>query len=219
MRTVGLSIPDVVREIITRNRSIHDCMAMDVINYTALAVKIQPQVEKQIGNAVQLNTIVVAIKRYADAFEKNENVVDEPVLKDARLSMTDRIMGMRWTMKDLLDRDMAKMFAEAEKAFSNSEFFRLGDSFTVLADDSDVTRRIFQNFPKENLYSSGLAKIRIQVPEQNRADILSFVTGILHRNSIELVDALFSRNGIVLFLKEDQAPLAYEKLRSEIPRQ
>jgi len=219
VRTVGLSIPDVVREIITRNRSIHDCMAMDVINYTALAVKIQPQVEKQIGNAVQLNTIVVAIKRYADAFEKNENVVDEPVLKDARLSMTDRIMGMRWTMKDLLDRDMAKMFAEAEKAFSNSEFFRLGDSFTVLADDSDVTRRIFQNFPKENLYSSGLAKIRIQVPEQNRADILSFVTGILHQNSIELVDALFSRNGIVLFLKEDQAPLAYEKLRSEIPRQ
>ncbi|PBO83955.1 MAG: hypothetical protein COB91_01000 [Nitrosopumilales archaeon] len=219
MRTVGLSIPDVVREIITRNRSIHDCMAMDVINYTALAVKIQPQVEKQIGNAVQLNTIVVAIKRYADAFEKNENVVDEPVLKDARLSMTDRIMGMRWTMKDLLDRDMAKMFAEAEKAFSNSEFFRLGDSFTVLADDSDVTRRIFQNFPKENLYSSGLAKIRIQVPEQNRADILSFVTGILHRNSIELVDALFSQNGIVLFLKEDQAPLAFEKIRSEIPRQ
>ena len=219
MRTVGLSIPDVVREIITRSRSIHDCMAMDVINYTALAVKIQPQVEKQIGNAVQLNTIVVAIKRYADAFEKNENVVDEPVLKDARLSMTDRIMGMRWTMKDLLDRDMAKMFAEAEKAFSNSEFFRLGDSFTVLADDSDVTRRIFQNFPKENLYSSGLAKIRIQVPEQNRADILSFVTGILHRNSIELIDALFSQNGIVLFLKEDQAPLAFEKIRSEIPRQ
>ncbi len=219
MRTVGLSIPDVVREIITRNRSIHDCMAMDVINYTALAVKIQPEVEKQIGNPVQLNTIVVAIKRYADAFEKNEEVVDEPVLKDARLSMTDRIMGMQWTMKDLLDQDMAKMFAEAEKGFSNSEFFRLGDSFVVLADDTDVTRRIFQNFPKENLYSSGLAKIRIQVPEQNRADILSFVTGILHRNSIELVDALFSQNGIVLFLKEDQAPLAFEKIRSEIPRQ
>ena len=34
---------------------------------------------------------------------KNENVVTEPVLKDARLSMTDRIMGMQWTMKDILD--------------------------------------------------------------------------------------------------------------------
>ena len=218
MRTVGISVPDVVREIITRNRSIHDCMAMDVINYTALAVKIHPEVEKQIGNPIHLNTIVVAIKRYADAFEKNENVIAEPVLKDARLSMTDRIMGMQWTMKDLLDQDMAKMFAEAEKAFSNSEFFRLGDSFRVLTDDSDATRRVFQSFPKENLYRSGLAKIKISVPEQNRADVVSYVTDILHQNGIELIDALFSQDGIVLILKEDQAPFAYEKLRSEIPR-
>jgi len=218
MRTVGLSVPDVVREIITRIRSIHDCMAMDVINYTALAVKIHPEVEKQIGNTIHLNTIVVAIKRYADVFEKNENVIAEPVLKDARLSMTDRIMGMQWTMKDILDQDIAKMLGEAEKALTNSEFFRLGDSFRILADDSDVTRKIFQNFPKENVYSSGLAKIRIQVPEQNRADVVSYVTEILHRNGIDLVDALFSRDGIVLILKEDQAPIAYEKLRTEIPR-
>ena len=183
----GLSVPEVVREMITRNRSIHDCMKMDVINYTALAVKIQPEVEKQLGNSVHLNTIVVAIKRFGDSFVGSENVTDEPVLKDARLSMTDRIMGMQWTMKDLLDQDMAKMFAEAEKAFSNSEFFRLGDSFRVLTDDSDDTRRIFQSFPKENLYSSGLAKIKISVPEQNRADVVSYVTEILHQNGIEPV--------------------------------
>ena len=214
----GLSVPEVVREIITRNRSIHDCMKLDVINYTALAVKIQPEVEKQLGNSVHLNTIVVAIKRFGDSFVGSENVTDEPVLKDARLSMTDRIMGMQWTMKDLLDQDMAKMFAEAENVFSNSEFFRLGDSFRVLTDDSDDTRRVFQSFPKENLYSSGLAKIKISVPEQNRADVVSYVTEILHQNGVELIDALFSQDGIVLILKEDQAPFAYEKLRSEIPR-
>jgi len=218
MRIAGLSIPEVVRDIITRNRSIHDCMKMDVINYTALAVKIQPDIEKQLGNSVHLNTIVVAIKRYADSFEGSEDITEEPVLKDARLSMTDRIMGIQWTMKDLIDQDMGKMFAEAEKAFSNSEFFRLGDSFRILTDDSDDTRRIFSSFPKENLCSSGLAKIKISVPEQNRADVVSYVTEILHRNGIVLVDALFSQDGIVLILKEDQAPLAYEKLRSEIPR-
>ena len=218
MRIAGLSIPEVVRDIITRNRSIHDCMKMDVINYTALAVKIQPDIEKQLGNSVHLNTIVVAIKRYADSFEGSEDITEEPVLKDARLSMTDRIMGIQWTMKDLIEQDMGKMFAEAEKAFSNSEFFRLGDSFRILTDDSDDTRRIFSSFPKENLYSSGLAKIKISVPEQNRADVVSYVTEILHRNGIVLVDALFSQDGIVLILKEDQAPLAYEKLRSEIPR-
>jgi hypothetical protein len=218
MRTIGLSVPEAVRDIITRNRSIHDCIKMDVINYTALAVKIQSDVEKQLGNSVHLNTIVVAIKRYADSFEGSEDVTEDPVLKDARLSMTDRIMVMQWTMKDLIDQDMAKMFGESEKAFSNSEFFRLGDTFRILTDDSDDTRRIFATFPKENLYSSGLAKIKISMPKQNRADIVSYVTEILHRNGVVIVDALFSQDGIVLILNADQAPLAYEKLRSEIPR-
>ena len=56
------------------------------------------------------------------------------------------------------------------------------------------------------------------MPEQNRADVVSYVTEILHQNGIELIDALFSQDGIVLILKEDQAPFAYEKLRSEISR-
>ena len=81
MRLVNTSVPDAVREIITQNRSIYDCMKMDVINYTALAVKIQPVVEKHLGGQVNLNTIVVAIKRYSDSFEQKDEVKKESVLK------------------------------------------------------------------------------------------------------------------------------------------
>ena len=95
MRLVGMSVPEVVREIITRNRSVYDCMKMDLINYTALAVKIQPEIEKMLGNSVNLNTIVVAIKRYSDSFEQKENVSDESVLKDARLSVKDGLIDVR----------------------------------------------------------------------------------------------------------------------------
>ena len=159
---------------------------------------------------------MVAIKRYADSFQDEEEVVEEPLLKDARFSLTDKILGMQWTMNDLINEDMGKMFAEAQNAFSNSSFFKLGDSFRILVDDSDDARRIFQTFPKENLYKDGLAKIKIQVPVQNRANVISYVTDILHHNGIELVDALISQDGIVLILNESEAPLAYEKLRSEI---
>ena len=62
MRISGLSVTEAIREIVTRNRSIYDCMKMDIINYTALAVKIQPNVERQIGKSVNLNTIVVATR-------------------------------------------------------------------------------------------------------------------------------------------------------------
>ena len=162
MRTSGVSMPEVVREIITRNRSIYDCMKMDVINFTALAVKIQPDVEKTMGGPVHLNTIVVAIKRYADSFETTNEMIDEPVLKDARLTLTDGIMGIQWNMVDAGD-EMTKMLNEFHKEFTDSEFFRFGDSFRILAEDSDKVRRMFQSLPKENQYNSGLAKIKVAV--------------------------------------------------------
>ena len=218
MRTTGVSVPEVVREIITRNRSIYECMKMDVINYTALAVKIQPDVEKTIGNSVNLNTIVVAIKRYADSFVDKEEVSDEPVLKNARLSLTDGIMGIQWNMGDAGD-EMAKMLNEFHKEFSDSEFFRLGDSFRILTEDSDRVRRMFQSLPKENEYNSGLAKIKVSVPpNHNRSDIMSFVTEILHYNGIDMADALFTQDGLVIVLKEEDAPRAYEMLRAQISR-
>ena len=218
MRTTGVSVPEVVREIITRHRSIYECMKMDVINYTALAVKIQPDVEKTVGSSVNLNTIVVAIKRYADSFDSSEKVSEEPVLKNARLSLTDGIMGIQWNMVDAGD-EMAKMLNEFHKEFADSEFFRLGDSFRILTEDSDRVRRMFQSLPKENEYNSGLAKIKVSVPpNHSRSDVMSFVTEILHYNGIDMADALFTQDGLVIVLKEEDAPRAYEKLRAQISR-
>ena len=218
MRTTGVSVPEVVREIITRNRSIYDCMKMDLINYTALAVKIQPDVEKTLGNSVNLNTIVVAIKRYADSFESKEEVAEDAVLKDARLTLTDGIMGLSWNMIDAGD-EMAEMLNEFHKEFTDSEFFRFGDSFRILTEDSDRVRRHFQSLPRENQYSSGLAKIKVSVPEgHSRSDVMAFVTEILHYNGIDMADALFTQDGLVIVLKEEDAPRAYEKLRAQISR-
>ena len=218
MRTAGVYVPEVVREIITRNRSIYECMKMDVINYTALAVKIQSDVEKTLGNSVNLNTIVVAIKRYADSFDDSEKISEEPVLKNARLSLTDGIMGIQWNMVDAGD-EMAKMLNKFHKEFSDSEFFRLGDSFRILTEDSDRARQMFQSLPKENEYNAGLAKIKVSVPpNHNRSDIMSFVAEILHYNGIDMADALFTQDGLVIVLKEEDAPRAYEKLRAHISR-
>jgi len=218
MRTSGVSMPEVVREIITRNRSIYDCMKMDVINFTALAVKIQPDVEKTMGGPVHLNTIVVAIKRYADSFETTNEMIDEPVLKDARLTLTDGIMGIQWNMVDAGD-EMTKMLNEFHKEFTDSEFFRFGDSFRILAEDSDKVRRMFQSLPKENQYNSGLAKIKVAVPAgHSRSDVMQFVAEILHYNGIEMADALFTPDGLVIVLQESDAPRAYEKLRAQISR-
>jgi hypothetical protein len=220
MRVSSASIPEVVKEIISKNRSVYDCMKMDLINYTALAVKIQPEIERVLGNSVNLNTVVVAIKRFADSFEIKEEVNEESVLKNARLVLTDGIMDIKFSIKDSNELDPMVILDKFSKVTSNYEFFRVSDSFRFLAEDMDDIRQIFNNFTnRENMFSTGLAKIKISIPvSQNQSDVVSYVAEVLHVNGIELVNAFFSQDNIVIILNERDASRAYEILHSDILR-
>jgi len=220
MRAINVSVPDAVREIITRNRSIYDCVKMDLVNYTALAVKIQKEVEAHVGGSVNLNTIVVAIKRYADSFEEKDEVQNEPVLKNARLSLTDGIADVRFSTDDFEIEDAADLMNRFMQIDPDYEFFRLTDSFRVLTEDVDDVRKLLASFPNQkNFFQTGLAKISIHISDtQNRSDVVSYVSEILHDNGIELVNAYFGQEDIIIVLHEKDAARAYQILRSEISK-
>ena len=220
MRLSTMSVPEVVREIITRNRSVFDCMKMDLINYTALAVKIQPDVERVLGNSVNLNTIVVAIKRFADSLEVKEDVEEQSVLKNARLALTDGIVDIKFSVKDSHGVDPLTILDKFSKITSNYDFFRSSDTFRFLTEDLDDVRQIFETLPnRENIFNTGLAKIRISIPpNQNKSDVVSYVAEVLHANGIELVNAFFSQDNIILILNEKDSSRAYEILHSDILR-
>lgn len=220
MRLTTMSVPEVVREIITRNRSIFDCMKMDLINYTALAVKIQPDVERVLGNSVNLNTIVVAIKRYADSFEVKDEVEEKSVLQNARLALTDGIMDIKFSSGDFEGIDPLTILDKFSKITSNYDFFRSSDSFRFLTEDLAGIRQIFDTLPnREEIFSTGLAKIRISIPtNQNKSDVVSYVAEVLHQNGIELVNAFFSQDSIIIILNEKDASRAYDILHSDIIR-
>jgi len=214
-----MSVPEVVRDVITRNRSIYDCMKMNLINYTALAVKIQPEIEKILGNSVNLNTVVVAIKRYADSFEIKEDIKEESVLKNARLALTDGIMDIKFSVKESNEMDPMAILDKFSKITNNYEFFKT-DSFRFLVEDMEGIRQIFSDVSnRDDMFSTGLAKIRISIPSsQNQSDVVSYVAEVLHANGIELVNAFFSQDNIIIILNEKDAARAYDILHSDILR-
>jgi len=191
---------------------------MDLINYTALAVKIQPDVEKLLGGPANLNTIVVAIKRYADSFEEKEPVKEDLVLHNARLSVTDGIMDVRIPKESFGIAESSALFEQFSKIDPDYEFFRVADSFRFLTEDIADVRKLFESLP--NIQTSyKLTRISISVPSnQNRSDVGSYVADLLHGNGIEWQDAYFSRDKMIITFDTDDAARAYDILRSEISR-
>ncbi len=226
MRTAGTSVPEAVREIIARNRSIYDCMRMDLLNYTALAVRVRPEVERMLGSPVNLNTVVVAIKRYADRLAGEEIPRGEPVLKNARVVLTDGMMDVRFSAEEF-DRlgGAAEILGKFAKMGGDYEFFRLSDSFRFLAEDMEGVREIFRGVRREGeeIFSTGLAKIRIVMPGAaavspggGPSDAVSYVAEILHAAGIELVNAYFGQDSITVIVREKDAARAYGVLRADV---
>ncbi|MFB5616053.1 MAG: ACT domain-containing protein, partial [Nitrosopumilus sp.] len=102
----------------------------------------------------------------------------------------------------------------------NYDFFRISDSFRFLAEDMDDIRQIFSNMPeRDEMFSTGLAKIRISIPNsKNQSDVVSYVAEVLHANGVELVNAFFSQDSITIILNERDSSRAYEILHSDIMR-
>lgn len=100
------------------------------------------------------------------------------------------------------------------------EFFRLTDSFRFLIEDISDARKILESFSSnKNVYQTGLAKITIHLSDsESTSDVVSYVSAILHNNGIDLVNAFFVQDSIVLVLHENDAARAYEILHGEISR-
>ena len=209
MRISGLSVTEAIREIVTRNRSIYDCMKMDIINYTALAVKIQPNVERQIGKSVNLNTIVVAIKRYADSFEQKKDLHDETLLKNARLSLTESMMDINLE-HDAAGSDLTDLLEKFTQITQNYDLIKIPGSFRILTEDMESVRKLLESIPNVmDLSNNRLVRIKITVSEESRADVGSSVIGLLHGNGIEFVDAYFSQENMIITFNREDASRAY----------
>jgi hypothetical protein len=74
MYTYPVSVQQAIREILTSNNIYLQAIKSGIANYTALAQKIKPDVEKITGTQVHAGTIVVAIKRFADALEEVSSI-------------------------------------------------------------------------------------------------------------------------------------------------
>jgi hypothetical protein len=227
-----LSVPQAVRTVLAANNVYIQALSSGIANYTALAQKIKREVEKITGIEVQLGTIVVAIKRFADTLNKEQQEKDKLIinysLQGARMSLTGSIIDVDFEdrgfdeISDILDE-----FFEKESGSYN--IFQTNKQLRLFAEDLEEIRKIASIASKkfDGKITEGLSKIRITVPSYSEDlqqsnpyyNILFLVSDILHDNQIPLHNAFFDRNEIVLILRDKDAARAYELLRAKMSTQ
>ena len=226
------SVPQAVRAVLASNTMYLQALSSGIANYTALAQKIKTEVEKITGIEVQLGTIVVAIKRFADTLNKERQEKDKLIinysLQGARLTLTGSIIDVDFedTAFDEISNILDEFF---EKESGSYNIFQTNKQLRLFAEDLEEIRKIASIASKkfDGKITEGLSKIRITLPSSSEElqqpnpyyNILFLVTDILHDNQIPLHNAFFDHNEIVLILRDKDAARAYELLRAKMSTQ
>jgi hypothetical protein len=218
------SVSKAIKDILFSNSIYLNSLKLGIANYTALAIKIKPEVDRMIGSEVNINTIVVSIKRIADALQRNldlDSITQEEKenLVGARISLTGSILDVEFDKEmeniekvlDLFDRESDIRF----------NIFQSKNHMNLFIENISEIRKIFNNHSQTinpTKIKEGVSMITISLPWEETElrktyQLLSMISNILYNNQISLHNAFFTPNEIVLIINDKDAAKVYELLR------
>ena len=227
MYSEAISVPEAIRKVLVNDQVYMQALMLGIANYTALAERIKPEIERLIGSKVNLNTIVVAIKRFADALEKKnrkqqQNDNTQLTAAKAKMSLTDSIIDIDFQKENNDDDNdaLARILDEFFEQDSRYSLFQTDSHFSLLTEDADEIRRMvadaIQKF--DGRIREGLSKITVSLTsdDPSRYHILSLVSNILYNHQIPVHSAFFTTNEMVLILSDKDAAKAYDLIRMKL---
>ena len=215
------SVPDAVREVIASNHAYFQALDLGIASYTALAEKIKPDIEKLIGSKVNLNTIVVAIKRFADALKKNpQHSAKASLTIKAKMSLTGSVIDINFQKEDE-NYTLANILNDFFEQENRYNLFQTNNHFTLITEDADKIRDIVADAITkfDGKLMEGLSKITISLAEeedQSPYNLLLLVSNILYNHQIPLHSVFFTPLEMVLILNNKDAAKAYDLIWTKL---
>lgn len=217
------SIGKVTEDLINRSPFLREAMTDDLINVSALARKLKPEIEEVIGKDVKEGAIVMAIKRMTPGLYHRLNVKITNVMGDlgdflVRSNLTDFTFENSPTLKD----KQIELLKEVNK--DNESFFTIckGVTETTLIISTQHSPTIERIFKSERLKSNtlDLASVTVKLPQVNTEiyGIYYYILKHLAWEGINIVEIVSTSNEFTVVVKQDDVDKAF-KILMQLKRQ
>jgi hypothetical protein len=225
------SVSKAIKDILFSNSIYLNSLKLGIANYTALAIKIKADVEKTIGSEININTIVVSIKRIADVLQQNQDLDDRIAqeekgnLAGARISLTGSILEVEFEKEmENIERVLELFDRQSDIKFN---IFQSKNHMNLFIENISEIKKIFNSHDSPTIIprkiKEGVSMITISLPWvetelRKTYQLLSVISNILYDNQISLHNAFFTPNEIVLIINDRDAAKVYELLRVKFYR-
>jgi hypothetical protein len=211
------SIGKITEELINKSPFLREAMTDELINISALARKLKPEIEEMIGSEVKEGAIVMAIKRMTPGLYHRLNVKITNVMGDlGDFLVRSNLSDITFENSESLKTKQAELVHEINK--ENDSFFTIckgvtETTFIVSSHHDDMIMRLFKN-EKLKSHSTDLASVTVKLPSVNTEiyGIYYYILKHLAWEGINIVELVSTSNEFTIVVKQDFVDKAFKIL-------
>ncbi|MBI2257645.1 MAG: aspartate kinase [Flavobacteriia bacterium] len=212
------SVSKVSEDIINRSPFLREAIAEDLINISALARKIKPELDEYFNQNVKEGAIIMAIKRLSPEKTKNISLKIEKIISGigdflvrSNLSIftfenSSTLSSLQVKLLEILEADKMKSFYTITKGVSETTIV------TNLPNKGDILH-LFENETLLNRYDN-LASITIHLPIENTEvyGIYYYILKQLAWEGLNIVDMISTANEFTIIFNQSDVDKAFRIL-------
>lgn len=204
------TITSCVHQILRHQPFLDDALSKDLINFSALAAHLQPEIEKELRKPVQQGSVIMALRRYAP----QKNLVRKSNLREmgdivVRSGITEytylnskSILESQAGLLDLV-KDQPEVYLNYSSNYKESNI--------LVSKDLEIT--VEKSFSKEILVSvkKDLSSITIALPKNSSKTVglYFYIFKLLAYEGIPVFEMISTSNYFALFLEKEYINQAF----------
>ncbi len=215
----GTSLSEEVRKEISSTPHVKTSLGEGIVNYSALARKIMPEISKKLNRQLNEESVIVAIKRYADELETPE--MDNSYLEmfaASQVLLQDNMSYTHFKKNEKVISKIEKLFAEENWNIGEMRVMIHGaDQVMIIAKESRV-KELMEECRDDLIHTIGgrsLITFNLPIESYSAYGIIAEVTSQLARKGIS-IELLSSPPDLHIMVDENDAERAYSTLKQLI---
>lgn len=210
-----ITVPQAAMVIIKRSRYLSEALSKDIINLSALAEYIQPEIEQMLFKKVSKPSILMALKRLKPEFK--------PRFQNYYIFTTPPTLTTRSNLFEMSIKNSLTLDSKLQKVFSSitpHSFFTISKSSqqTTCIVSQELTSFLDKILRNEEIISrtSFLSSISVELPDEARktSGIYYFFIKSLAWEGVNIIEMVSTKNQLLLFFEDKTIERAFSIIKS-----
>lgn len=212
-----ITVPQIVEGIIKNSPILSEAVEEGLVNYSSLARKIQPEIERKLYKKVTTGSIIMALKRLKIG-STNTKALNQALAKITDLSMRSNLVSLTFSNSPTLFQNQSKLLDFASKTPNSFLTISTGIYETSIFISKNLVAEAERIFEKESiqLKVEGLSSITLILPKDaiDTPGIHYSVFKKLYTQGVNVFETASSFTELTIFLYSKGIEKAFAALKN-----